>query len=120
MGINKQKLSMSKRGRGGRNGVKVKISNCLPVAAVMNCADNTGAKNLYMIACGGTGARLNRMPADQSEIFSSHLSRRVSPSSERKYCKLSSSVRERHTAGEKVTSSTSKTTPLSLSITRAK
>merc|ERR1712110_1252379 len=63
MGINKQKLSMSKRGRGGRNGVKVKISNCLPVAAVMNCADNTGAKNLYMIACGGTGARLSRMPA---------------------------------------------------------
>merc|ERR1712060_738588 len=63
MGINKQNI-MSKRGRGGRNGVKVKISNCLPVAAVMNCADNTGAKNLYMIACGGTGARLNRMPAD--------------------------------------------------------
>merc|ERR1712010_397766 len=63
MGINKQNLSMAKRGRGGRNGVKVKISNCLPVAAVMNCADNTGAKNLYMIAVGGIGARLNRMPA---------------------------------------------------------
>merc|ERR1712228_244431 len=63
MGINKENLSMSKRGRGGRNGVKVKISNCLPVAAVMNCADNTGAKNLYMIAVGGIGARLNRMPA---------------------------------------------------------
>merc|ERR1712184_51240 len=62
MGINKQNLSMSKRGRGGRNGVKVKISNCLPVASVMNCADNTGAKNLYMIAVGGCGARLNRMP----------------------------------------------------------
>merc|ERR1711934_332082 len=63
MGINKQNLSMAKRSRGGRNGVKVKISNCLPVAAVMNCADNTGAKNLYMIAVGGCGARLNRMPA---------------------------------------------------------
>merc|ERR1711982_129036 len=61
--INKQNLSMAKRGRGGRNGIKVKISNCLPVAAVMNCADNTGAKNLYMIAVGGCGARLNRMPA---------------------------------------------------------
>merc|ERR1712241_1532100 len=102
MGINKQNLSMSKRGRGGRNGVKVKISNCLPVAAVMNCADNTGAKNLYMIACGGTGARLNRMPAGSvGDIFLA-------------------SVRGRHTAEEKVTSSTSKTTPLSLSITRAK
>merc|ERR1712013_251815 len=62
MGINKQNI-MSKRGRGGRNGVKVKISNCLPVASVMNCADNTGAKNLYMIACTGIGARLNRFPA---------------------------------------------------------
>ncbi len=29
----------------------------------MNCADNTGAKNLYMIACTGIGARLNRFPA---------------------------------------------------------
>eukprot|EP00806_Schmidingerella_arcuata_P008327 Macronucleus_8674.p1 GENE.Macronucleus_8674~~Macronucleus_8674.p1 ORF type:complete len:116 (+),score=42.26 Macronucleus_8674:1-348(+) len=29
----------------------------------MNCADNTGAKNLYMLACTMTGARLNRYPA---------------------------------------------------------
>src|SRR6056300_1661934 len=29
----------------------------------MNCADNTGAKNLYMIACTVTGSRLNRFPA---------------------------------------------------------
>ena len=29
----------------------------------MNCADNTGAKNLFMIACTGVGARLNRFPA---------------------------------------------------------
>mgnify|MGYP001246916767 FL=1 len=29
----------------------------------MNCADNTGAKNLYMIACTGIGAKLNRFPA---------------------------------------------------------
>ena len=29
----------------------------------MNCADNTGAKNLYMMACSGTGARLNRLPS---------------------------------------------------------
>merc|ERR1712206_7300 len=57
-----QNLSMSKRARGGRNGIKLKITNSLPVASVMNCADNTGAKNLYMIAVGGCGARLNRMP----------------------------------------------------------
>merc|ERR1739842_63433 len=63
MGINKQNLSMSKRGRGGRNGIKLKITNSLPVASVMNCADNIGAKNLYMIACTGIGARLNRFPS---------------------------------------------------------
>lgn len=28
----------------------------------MNCADNTGAKNLFMIAVTGFGARLNRFP----------------------------------------------------------
>lgn len=50
-------------GRGGRNGIKLKITNSLPVASVMNCADNTGAKNLYMIACTGIGAKLNRFPA---------------------------------------------------------
>ena len=29
----------------------------------MNCADNTGAKNMYMISCYNTGSRLNRFPA---------------------------------------------------------
>ncbi len=29
----------------------------------MNCADNTGAKNLYIISVCGWGARLNRLPA---------------------------------------------------------
>ena len=52
--------------RGGRNGIKLKITNSLPVASTMNCADNTGAKNLYMIACTMTGARLNRYPAGSS------------------------------------------------------
>lgn len=28
----------------------------------MNCADNSGAKNLYIIAVNGFGARLNRLP----------------------------------------------------------
>ena len=50
-------------GRGGRSGTKLKISNGLPTAAVMNCVDNTGAKNLYIIAVTGIGARLNRFPA---------------------------------------------------------
>ena len=29
----------------------------------MNCADNSGAKNLYVISVKGFGARLNRLPA---------------------------------------------------------
>lgn len=29
----------------------------------MNCADNTGAKNLYIIAVKGIRGRLNRLPA---------------------------------------------------------
>jgi len=51
-----------KRGRGGRAGQKMKMSLGLNVAAVMNCADNSGAKNLYVVAVVGIGAQLNRLP----------------------------------------------------------
>merc|ERR1711998_86783 len=54
---------MSKRGAGGGGGNKFRMSLALPVAAVMNCADNTGAKNLYVMAVKTWGARLNRYPA---------------------------------------------------------
>merc|ERR1711920_373198 len=55
--------AMSKRGRGGASGNKFRITLGLPVGAVMNCADNTGAKNLYIISVKGFGSRLNRLPA---------------------------------------------------------
>jgi large subunit ribosomal protein L23e len=35
----------------------------LPVTAVMNCADNTGAKNLFIIAVKGIHGRLNKLPS---------------------------------------------------------
>ena len=54
---------MSKRGAGGGKGTKFRISLALPVGAVMNCADNTGAKNLYVIAVKRYKGRLNRLPA---------------------------------------------------------
>merc|ERR1712091_38828 len=57
---------MSKRGRGGASGGKFHISMALPVAAVMNCADNTGAKSLYVIAVAGIKGRLNRLPSAAS------------------------------------------------------
>ncbi|XP_022088539.1 60S ribosomal protein L23 [Acanthaster planci] len=54
---------MSKRGRGGSSGSKFRISLGLPVGAVINCADNTGGKNLFVIAVKGVKGRLNRLPA---------------------------------------------------------
>lgn len=48
---------------GGAQGNKYRMSLGLPTGAVMNCADNSGAKNLYVIAVMGFGARLNRLPA---------------------------------------------------------
>mmetsp|Transcript_11320 Transcript_11320/g.22870 ORF Transcript_11320/g.22870 Transcript_11320/m.22870 type:complete len:141 (-) Transcript_11320:417-839(-) len=54
---------MSKRGRGGATGSKFRTSLALPVQAVMNCADNTGAKNLFIISVFGTKSRLNRLPS---------------------------------------------------------
>lgn len=57
-----QVAKMSKRGRGGTSGNKFSMALGLPVAAVMNCADNTGAKNLYIISVVGWGSRLNRLP----------------------------------------------------------
>jgi len=53
----------SKRGRGGAAGNKFRMSLGLPVGAILNCADNTGAKNLYVISVVGWGARLNRLPS---------------------------------------------------------
>merc|ERR1712234_75146 len=59
-------VTMSKRGRGGAAGAKFRISLSCPVGAVINCADNTGGKNLYIIAVKGIKGRLNRLPAAAS------------------------------------------------------
>lgn len=67
---------MSKRARGGRSGTKAKISTCLPTLCVMNCADNTGAKSLYIIAVKMIGARLNRLPSGSvGEVFLASVKR---------------------------------------------
>ena len=54
---------MSKQGRGGSSGVKFQTSLGLPLGALINCADNIGAKNLYIISVKGIKGRLNRLPA---------------------------------------------------------
>merc|ERR1712072_1244099 len=48
-----QQNNMSTKRAGGRVGGKFRMSLALPVGAVMNCADNSGAQNLYVIAVGG-------------------------------------------------------------------
>ncbi|GJJ13016.1 hypothetical protein Clacol_007265 [Clathrus columnatus] len=52
---------MSKRA-GGTAGSKYRITLGLPSGAVVACADNSGAKSLYLIEAMRTGARLNRLP----------------------------------------------------------
>ena len=44
-------------------GNKYRMTLGLPVGAVINCADNSGAKNLFVIAVVGVGAAMNRLPA---------------------------------------------------------
>ncbi len=56
-------MSKQTRGRSGATGTKFRMTLGLPVGAVMNCADNSGAKNLYILAVKGIHARLNRLPA---------------------------------------------------------
>ncbi|PPD85033.1 hypothetical protein GOBAR_DD18022 [Gossypium barbadense] len=51
------------RSEGGSAGNKFRMSLGLPVAATVNCADNTGAKNLYIISVKGIKGRLNRLPS---------------------------------------------------------
>jgi large subunit ribosomal protein L23e len=45
------------------SGTKYRMTLGLPVGAVLNCADNSGAKNLYVIAVRNIKGRLNRLPA---------------------------------------------------------
>ena len=43
-------------------GAKFSMTLGLNQAALMNCADNSGAKNLFIVSCLVHGARLNRLP----------------------------------------------------------
>ncbi|KAJ1955574.1 60S ribosomal protein L23, partial [Dipsacomyces acuminosporus] len=45
------------------SGNKFRMTLGLPVGAVINCADNSGAKNLNIIAVAGIKGRLSRLPA---------------------------------------------------------
>jgi large subunit ribosomal protein L23e len=53
---------MSKRGRTGQQGTKSAMTLALPVGAVVQCADNSGAKTMFVICVRGRKGRLNRLP----------------------------------------------------------
>jgi large subunit ribosomal protein L23e len=58
------------KGRGGQVGVKLRVSKGLNTAALINCADNTGAKNMYIIATLGIRGHLSRLPkASVGDMF---------------------------------------------------
>ena len=44
-------------------GTKFAMTAALPVGAVISCADNSGAKNMFVISKRGYHGRLNRLPA---------------------------------------------------------
>ena len=46
-----------------QQGGKFRMALGCPVACVLNCCDNTGAKNMFIIAVKGIKGRLNRLPA---------------------------------------------------------
>merc|ERR1712063_148919 len=116
--LNRQK--MSKRGRGGTSGGKFHISMALPVAAVMNCADNTGAKSLYVIAVAGIKGRLNRLPAAGSGDLVMASVKKGKPELRKMSTHASLSVNPKHSAERTVLSFTLKIMPVSLSTTKEK
>lgn len=61
--FNSTSLYLFSLGSGGVSGNRFRMTLGLPVGAVINCADNSGAKNLYVIAVKGVKGRLNRLPA---------------------------------------------------------
>ncbi len=44
-------------------GLKSKISKCIPVGTILECADNTGAKTLRLISVIGYGGAKRRYPS---------------------------------------------------------
>jgi len=53
---------MSTNRAGGASGTKFRLTLGLPVGAVLNCADNSGAKSIFLIGPFGFGSHLNRLP----------------------------------------------------------
>ena len=48
----------AKKGKSAMQGVKLKIALGLPVGALINCADNSGAKNIFIKDCSKESSSL--------------------------------------------------------------
>lgn len=54
---------MSKKSKSAMQGVKLKMTVGLPVGAIVNCADNSGAKTIYIFGVTRVQAALSRLPS---------------------------------------------------------
>ena len=54
---------MSKKSKSAMQGIKLRMSLALPVGAVINCADNSGAKTIFIFGVTKIQAALSRLPA---------------------------------------------------------
>ena len=54
---------MAKKSKTAMQGVKMRVSLGLPVGALINCADNSGAKTIYIFAVTKIKAALSRLPS---------------------------------------------------------
>eukprot|EP00695_Tsukubamonas_globosa_P003731 TRINITY_DN7_c0_g1_i3.p1 TRINITY_DN7_c0_g1~~TRINITY_DN7_c0_g1_i3.p1 ORF type:complete len:112 (+),score=33.64 TRINITY_DN7_c0_g1_i3:66-401(+) len=109
----------AKRASGSSVGAKFRITLGLPVGAVVNCADNTGAKNLYIIAVKGVKGRLNRLPLLLRRYGHGHV-KKGKPELRKKVMPASSSVSARLSGARMAFSSTSRTTLASSSTPRVR
>jgi ribosomal protein L14 len=96
----------------------MRVTLGLNVAALINCADNTGAKNLYIIAVFGIKGHLSRLPsASVGDAFLCSVKkgkpelRKKGTISKSKCCKESSSDKENHGGETTESTFTAKTTP---------
>ena len=96
------------------------MSIACPVGAVMNCADNTGAKNLFIISVINIKGRLNKLPSAAPGDLVMATCKKGKPEL-RKKVMPAVVIRQRKPWRRKgASSSTSRTTPASSSTPRVR
>ena len=87
---------MAKKSKTGAVGIKLRITRGLPVAATMNCADNSGARICSLsLSWVSEDVLIDSQPAPL-EMLSWPPAKKVMTRSERNFTPLSSSDKEEH------------------------